>query len=130
MTQYNKFIRILSFYFDCYNKIIPTYLFASTFDEIIPNIIIKDHKKHILLKILMCSSIDAVHKQFNKYCFRYLSNVREIKLILFILLFNSILINIILLVRALIILINIFSQVIILLINLKKYVISTMYLII
>lgn len=59
---------------------IPTYLFASTFDEIIPNIITKDLKKHILLKILMCSSIDAVHKQFNKYCFHYLSNVSRDKI--------------------------------------------------
>ena len=28
----------------------------------------------------MCSSIDAVHKQFNKYCFRYLSNVSRDKI--------------------------------------------------
>ena len=54
---------------------IPKYLFASIFDEIIPDIpdiITKDVKKSLFLRIASTSYCEAIHKELNKYYFGYL----------------------------------------------------------
>lgn len=54
---------------------IPKYLFASIFDEIIPDIITENVKKSIFLRSAMTNSCKSIYKEPNKYYFGFLSKI-------------------------------------------------------